>query len=148
MQCSFLVLLIVQHILISCVNKDVLRPHDSLVLDFPRVYFQLQVVGGAVDPLYNEEHDVLDSRVSGGKIFSFLVSLTYLFHTFNSENVPPDVRHDPGGVDDGDDGGDLRLVGVLDPAAALLHHVVSQLLQQMVVGSRDLRRGWNHVNQH
>ena len=77
MQCSFLVLLIVQHILISCVNKDVLRPHDSPVLDFPRVYFQLQVVGRAVDPLYNEEHDVLDSRVSGGKIFSFLVSLTY-----------------------------------------------------------------------
>ena len=77
MQSSFLVLLIVKHILISCVDKDVLRPHDSPVLDVPRVYFQLQVVGRAVDPLYNEQHDVFDSRVSGGKIFSFLVSLTY-----------------------------------------------------------------------
>ena len=102
-------MLIVYNILISCVDKDVLGPHDPPVLDVPRVYFQLQVPRGAVSPLYYEEHDLLDSRVSEGKIIS-LIFLSDIFFTSNSENVPLDVRHDPGRVDDGDDGGDFRLV--------------------------------------
>ena len=69
MQCSFLVVLIVYNILVSCVDKDVLRPHDPPVLDVPRVYSQLQVPRGAVNPLYDEQHDVLDGRVSEGEIF-------------------------------------------------------------------------------
>ena len=52
-----------KNILISGVHKDVLRPQDSLVLDVSSVYFQLQVPGGAVTPLYHEQHNVLDSRV-------------------------------------------------------------------------------------
>ena len=70
MQFSFLVLLVVNNILISWVNKDVLGPHDSLVLDISSVYFQLQVPRGAVTPLYDEQHDVLDSRVSDAEIFA------------------------------------------------------------------------------
>ena len=60
MQSSFLVLLIVKHILISCVDKDVLRPHDSPIFDVPHVNSELHVLGGAVDPLYDDEHDFLD----------------------------------------------------------------------------------------
>ena len=58
MQCPFLVLFIVDDNHVN-VNKDVLRHLDSLVIDGPRVYFQIHVPG----IIYNEEHDVLDSRV-------------------------------------------------------------------------------------
>ena len=42
--------------------------------------------------------------------FSFVYLSILIFYTFSFANISIDIRHYPGLVDDGDDGGDVRLV--------------------------------------
>ena len=78
------------------------------------------------------------------------VSAIYLVHwpeaTSDSEQISPNVGDDPGGVDRGDDGGHVWVVGGYGEPVAALPHVLLQPHPQLAVHGADLGRWGHHVN--
>ena len=66
--------------------------------------------------------------------------------TSDSEQISPNVGDDPGGVDRGDDGRDVWVVGGYGEPVAALPHVLLQPLPQLAVHGANLGRGGHHVN--